>query len=190
MAGRLVERTILRGYATLLDELRHPITEIPRVSPTEEKPAPPASFIFTEFWKSFERSTNWIIGSGRPIPRSNAEGTKNVFDKLFPAITVAQLVATPIASDFKSKLLLLPRHYARGERKKMSAEKLIALGRTLPTRDQMQGATANKHFTATFQNTGLYLVGQKKIAADIPNPISGPSHHSLKRGRNAQKGAQ
>jgi hypothetical protein len=28
----------------------------------------------------------------------------------------------------------------------MSSDKLIALGRTLPTRDQMQGATANKHF--------------------------------------------
>ena len=184
VAGRLVERTILRGYATLLDELRHPIAEIPKVSPTEEKPAPPASFIFTEFWKSFERhkldNREWKADTA-----SNAEGTKNVFDKLFPAVTVAQLVATPIASDFKSKLLLLPRHYARGERKKMSAEKLIALGRTLPTRDQMQGATANKHF-GNFSEYWLYLVGQKKIAADIPNPFQG-LHITLKRGRNARK---
>ena len=94
MAGRLVERTILRGYATLLDELRHPIAEIPKVSPTEEKPAPPASFIFTEFWKSFERhkldNREWKADTA-----SNAEGTKNVFDKLFPAVTVAQLVAHP-----------------------------------------------------------------------------------------------
>jgi hypothetical protein len=184
VAGRLVERTILRGYATLLDELRHPLAEIPRVFPTEEKPAPPASFIFTEFWKSFERhkldNREWKADTA-----SNAEGTKNVFDKLFPAVTVAQLVATPIASDFKSKLLLLPRHYARGERKKMSAEKLIALGRTLPTRDQMQGATANKHF-GNFSEYWLYLVGQKKIPADIPNPFHG-LHITLKRGRNARK---
>ena len=45
VAGRLVERTILRGYATLLDELRHTIADIPRVSPAEEKPvAHPRSY--------------------------------------------------------------------------------------------------------------------------------------------------
>ena len=49
VAGRLVERTILRGYATLVDELRQTITDIPKASPAEEKPAPPAAFIFTEF---------------------------------------------------------------------------------------------------------------------------------------------
>ena len=89
VAGRLVERTILRGYATLLDELRHPITEIPRVSPTEEKTAPPAAFIFTEFWRAFERhkldNREWKADTA-----SNAEGTKNIFDKLFPAVTVSQ----------------------------------------------------------------------------------------------------
>jgi hypothetical protein len=184
VAGRLVERTILRGYATLVDELRHPITDIPKVSPAEEKPAPPASFIFTEFWKSFERykldNREWKADTA-----SNAEGTKNVFDKLFPAVTVSQLVATPIASDFKSKLLLLPRHYARGERKKMSSDKLIALGRTLPTRDQMQGATANKH-VGNLSEYWLYLVGQKKIPADTPNPFQG-LHIALKRGRKARK---
>jgi hypothetical protein len=33
VAGRLVERTILRGYATLVDELRHSVTDIPKVAP-------------------------------------------------------------------------------------------------------------------------------------------------------------
>jgi hypothetical protein len=116
---------------------------------------------------------------------SNAEGTKNIFDKLFPAITVAQFVSTPIASDFKSKLLLLPRHYARGDRKKMSAEKLIALGRTLPTPDQMQAATANKHFT-NLSEYWSYLVIQRKIAADVQNPFLG-LHIPLKKGRKARK---
>ena len=88
VAGRLVERTILRGYATLVDELRQTITDIPKVSPAEEKPAPPAAFIFTAFWKSFERhkldNREWKADTA-----SNAEGTKNVFDKLFPAVTVS-----------------------------------------------------------------------------------------------------
>jgi len=30
IAGRVVERTILRGYATLLDELRETVAAIPR----------------------------------------------------------------------------------------------------------------------------------------------------------------
>jgi hypothetical protein len=184
VAGRLVERTILRGYATLLDELRHTITDIPRIPPAEEKPAPPAPFIFTEFWKGFEQhkldNREWKADTA-----SNAEGTKNIFDKLFPAVSVAQLVSTPIASDFKSKLLLLPRHYARGERKKMSSEKLIALGRTLPRLDQMQGATANKH-VGNLSEYWLYLVKQKKIPTDIQNPFLG-LHIPLKRGRKARK---
>jgi hypothetical protein len=174
VAGRLVERTILRGYATLLDELRHIITDIPRIRPAEEKTAPSAPFIFTEFWKSFEQhkldNREWKADTA-----SNAEGTKNIFDKLYPAASLAQLVSTPIASDFKSKLLLLPRHYARGERKKMSSEKLIALGRTLPTRDQMQGATANKH-VGNLSEYWLYLVGQKK--SRYSESIPGPSHRS------------
>jgi len=182
VAGRLVERTILRGYATLLDELRQRITDIPRNPPAEEKSAPRAPFIFTEFWEGFEQhkldNREWKADTA-----SNAKGTKNIFDKLFPAVSMAQLVTTPVANDFKSKLLLLPRHYARGERKKMSSEKLIALGRTLSTRDQMQGATANKH-VGNLSEYWLYLVGQKKIPADIQNPFLG-LHIALKRGRKA-----
>jgi hypothetical protein len=136
-----------------------------------------------EFWESFEQhkldNREWKADTA-----SNAEGTKNIFDKLFPAVTSAQLVSTPIASDFKSKRLLLPRLYARGDRKKMSAEKLIALGRTLPRPDQMQDATANKHFT-NFSEYWSYLVIQKKLAADIQNPFLG-LHIPLKRGRKAR----
>ena len=184
VAGRLVERTILRGYATLLDELRQTITDIPQVSSAQEKPAPPAPFIFTEFWKSFERhkldNREWKADTA-----SNAEGTKNIFSKLFPGVTVAQLVSNPIASDFKSKLLLLPRHYARGKRKKMSSEKLIALGRTLPTLDQVQGPTVNKHI-GNLAEYWSYLVKQKKIPTEIQNPFLG-LHIPLKRGRKARK---
>jgi hypothetical protein len=183
VAGRLVERTILRGYATLLDESRHIITDIPKGFSAEEKPAAPAQFIFTEFWESFQQhkldNREWKSDTA-----SNAEGTKNIFDKIFPAVTFAQIVSTPVASDFKSKLLLLPRHYARGDHKKMSSEKLIARGRTLPRRDQMQDATANKHFT-NLSEYWSYLVIQKKIAADIQNPFLG-LHIPLKRGRKAR----
>jgi len=183
VAGRLVERTVLRGYATLLDELRQTVRDIPTVPSAEKTPLRPATFVFTEYWASFAQhkldNREWKADTA-----SNAEGTKNIFDKLSPAVTVAQLIATPIASDFKSKLLLLPRHYARGERKKMSSKRLIALGRTLPTRDQMQGGTVNKHL-GNLAEYWSYLVRQKKIPADIQNPFLG-LHIPLKRGRKAR----
>ena len=169
VAGRLVERTILRGYATLLDELRQPIIDIPKMSSAEPRPAQPASFIFTSHWASFKQhkldNREW-----KPDTAENAEGTKNIFDKLFPAATMAQLVAHPVASDFKSKLMLLPRNYSRGERKTMSAEKLVALGRTLPTKDKVQQATVNKHVT-NLAEYWSYLVTQKKIPADTRIPL-------------------
>jgi hypothetical protein len=183
VAGRLVERTVLRGYATLLDELRQTIREIPTGPSAEKAPLRPATFIFTEHWAGFDQhkrdNREWKADTA-----SNAEGTKNIFDKLFPAVTVAQLLSNPIASDFKSKLLLLPRHHARGERKNMSSEKLIALGRILPTADQMQGATVNKHI-GNLAEYWSYLVTQKKIPADIQNPFQG-LHIALKRGRKAR----
>jgi hypothetical protein len=184
LAGRLAERTILRGYATLLDELREEILPIRREIPAEQKkPAQPEGFIYTAFWKEFEQhkidNREWKEDTG-----ANAEGSKNIFDKILPAATVAQLTATALVSDFKTKLLLLPRNYARGKRRKMSAEKLLAEGRRLPESGRIESATVNKHIT----NLGeywSYLVVKKKIPADIPNPFLG-LHIPLPKGRRAR----
>jgi hypothetical protein len=97
---------------------------------------------------------------------------------------VAQLVSNPIASDFKSKLLLLPRNHARGKHKNMSPEKLVALGRTLPPQEKMQSATVNKHI-GNLTEYWSHLVRQKKIPADIQNPFIG-HHIVLKKGRKAR----
>jgi hypothetical protein len=173
-AGRLVERTILRGYATLLDELRQTISTIPRVATVEKKPTKPSTFIFTEFWADFAQhkrdNREW-----KPDTAANAKGTKNIFDKLCPGTTIAQLMSTPIASDFKSKLLLLLRNYSRGKRAKTSSAKLLALGRTLPTQEKVQSATVNKH-VGNLEEYWSYLVTQKKIPADIQKPFLRTSH--------------
>ncbi len=52
-----------------------------------------------------------------------------------------------------------PNAVARGDRKKMSAEKLVALGRTLPAKDRMQQTTVNKHAT-NLAEYWSYLVTQ------------------------------
>ncbi|WOH48181.1 DUF6538 domain-containing protein [Bradyrhizobium sp. sBnM-33] len=169
VAGRLVERTILRGYATLLDEMRQAVIPIPREIAVEKKPAQPDAFIFTAFWDQFEQHKK-DVREWKSDTAANAAGTKNIFDKLFPAATVAQLIDKPIASDFKTNLLLLPRHYARGDRKKMSGEKLLAQGRTLPQKERMQSPTVNKH-VSNLAEYWDYLVEKKKIPADIENPL-------------------
>ena len=94
LAGRIVERTILRGYATLLDEWRQDVVPIPREISAEKKPAQPDAFIFTAFWEQFEQHKK-DIREWKSDTAANAAGTKNIFDKLFPAATVAQLIATP-----------------------------------------------------------------------------------------------
>lgn len=183
VAGRLVERTILRSYATLLDELGQPIIDVPKVPSAAPRVAQPASFIFTSYWASFKQykldNREWKADTAE-----NAEGTKNIFDRLVPGATTAQFVSAPVASDFKSKLMLLPRNYAQGDQKKKSAEKLIALGRTLGTKDKVQDATVNKHLN-NLSEYWSYLVTQKKIPADIQNPFEG-LHIPLKKGRKAR----
>jgi hypothetical protein len=55
-AGRLVERTVLRGYATLLHELRETVAAIPRTPAADAQKKPqPAAFVFTAFWDDFEQ---------------------------------------------------------------------------------------------------------------------------------------
>ena len=38
-------------------------------------------------------------------------GYKNISDEMFPAVTVSQLISTPIAGAIKLKLLMLPRQF-------------------------------------------------------------------------------
>jgi hypothetical protein len=181
--GRLVSRTILRGYVTLLHELRETVAAIPRQM-LAEKPAPqPGAFYFTQFWDDFEAhklaNREW-----KPDTAANARGSLNIFNKVFPAAMFAQMVATPIAADFKTALLQLPRNYARGERVSMPIEKLIASAENLPVADRVQDGTVNKH-TTNFCEYWDFLIAQKKIATDVPNPFVG-LHIPRKKGRRAR----
>jgi hypothetical protein len=182
--GRLFARTILRGYATLLDELRQTVAAIPQqAAPAEKSVAPAATFRFTEFWDDFEArklaDREWETDTA-----ANARGSLNIFDRIFPAATVAQILAQPIAADFKSTLLQLPRHYARGERASMPIERLISMAKNLPVADRVQKGTVNKH-VGNLAGYWAYLVTQKKLAADLQNPFTG-LHISRKKGKAAR----
>jgi hypothetical protein len=180
--GRLLARTFLRGFTTLLDELKDTVAAIPRQASSPASTVIP-SFRFTESWKQFEiyklDNRQWKSDTA-----TNARGSLNIFDRIFPGVTVAQLVSCPIASDFKTQLLLLPRNYSRGEFKLMSVEKLIAAGRTMTITKMMQDGTVNKHFG----NLGEYwdfLVREKKIPEGVKNPFEG-YHIPRDKGRKAR----
>jgi hypothetical protein len=74
VAGRLVERTILRGYATLLDELRQPIIDRKCLRRHRARRNRPRSF--SRRIGQASSSTSWIIGNGRPIPRKTLKARK------------------------------------------------------------------------------------------------------------------
>jgi hypothetical protein len=182
--GRLFARTILRGYATLLDELRETVAAIPRqISPAEESAPKLASFRFTEFWDRFE-ARKLADREWKTDTAANARGSVSVFDRIFPAMTVAEIVAKPVAADFKSTLLQLPRHYARGKRASLSINELIAEGNNLPVADRVQNGTVNKH-GGNLSEYWSYLVTQKKLADDLPNPFAG-QHITRKKGKAAR----
>jgi hypothetical protein len=78
VAGRLFERTVLRGYATLLDELRETVAAIPRQTIVEKSSTQPDPFIFTGFWEDFQKYKLAIgvcmsCSSGKDTPRANSE---------------------------------------------------------------------------------------------------------------------
>jgi hypothetical protein len=184
ITGRLVERTILRGYATLLGELRQTLIEIPKVPAEAPSPTPPfAPFVFLAHWPDFKQyklaNREWKADTAE-----NAEGTRNLFEKVCPGVTTSQLISDPIASDFKSKIMLLPGKYARGKLKTMPVEKLIGLGRNLPIRDKVQDGTVNKHFS-NLAEYWTYLVVQKKISPDAKNPFEG-LNIARKKGRKSR----
>jgi hypothetical protein len=181
--GRLLGRTFLRGMSTLLDELRDTVATIPRQVSSGAPSVAAPSFRFTESWKQFEvykvDNRQWKRDTA-----VNARGSLNIFDRLFPGATVAQIVSSPIASDFKTKLLLLPRAHSQGDFKLLSVEELIAAGRKMPVSKKVQDGTVNKHFANMIEHWN-FLVREKKIPEGIKNPFVG-YHIPRKKGRKAR----
>jgi hypothetical protein len=186
VAGRLFERTILRGYATLCDELCETVAPIPRepTPPVEKKAAKDASFALTAFWDDFEKY-KLAVREWKPDTAANARGTLTIFDRIFPGVTAAQLTAEPIATNFKSTLLQLPRHYSRGKRASTPIAHLIETAKNLPLADRIQKATVNKHLNNLLKYWD-YLVSQKKLAADLKNPLGG-LHMQKAKGKKARE---
>jgi hypothetical protein len=104
VAGRLAERTILRGYATLLEELRETIAAIPRefAAPSAPTlmPTQPITFEFTQFWGDFEGISS-RFASGRPTrPPTRGEAGRSL---------IGYFQAQPLPSSLQSRLRPISR---------------------------------------------------------------------------------
>jgi hypothetical protein len=179
----LLTRTILRGYSTFLDEIRETVAAIPRqISQAANVPTIVPQFTFLKYWDDFERQKidrkEW-----KGDTAANARGTPNLFEKLFPGVTVAEVVSKPIASDFKTKVLALPQNYAQGKRRSMNAGQIAKdiEGKSLPT---VHIKTANKHF-GNLIGYWEYLVEKKHLSGDVKNPFEG-YYTPVKKGKAAR----
>lgn len=185
VAGRLYERGILRGYATLCDELRETAVPIPRerAAPANKQPAEGVSFDLTAFWDDFEKH-KLALQEWKPDTAANARSSINLFNKVNPGVTVVRLTSEPIAINFKTAMMQLPRHYARGKHASKSIDQLIAIGEKLRPADRMQKGTVNKH-VANLKEYWDYLASQKKVSADLQNPFRG-LHIPKAKGKQAR----
>jgi hypothetical protein len=192
VAGRLWARTILRGFSTLLDEVRDTVASIPKQIAANSELVYP-TFDFLMHWDDFEahKNTNkaWKIDTG-----ANARGARNVFKRLFPGATVRQICTTALVSDFKTKLLSMPSDYSRGDWAVMPVDQLIDKAKRLSAPDpkhpkkktipMMTTGTVNKHM-ANFSEYWGFLVEKKLVPPEIRNPFSG-FHTPKKHGRAAR----
>jgi hypothetical protein len=96
-------------------------------------------------------------------------------------VTLSQIAAEPIAAAFKTTLLQLPRHYARGEHASAPIQELVQRGKKSPRRRPGSGWN-RQQAPRTFRT---YLIGQKKIPADLKNPFSG-LHIPKPKGKRAR----
>jgi hypothetical protein len=192
VSGRVWARTILRGYATYLDEVREIVASIPKQVAAASQSVYP-TFDFLMFWNEFEthKINNRVWKTDVAV---NARGTPNIFRRICPSAGIKEICETALVSDFKTKFLMLNRDYSRGDWAKMEIDDLIAkvaeLSAPNPRRPKdklikkVTPATSNKHFS-NLSEYWVYLVEKKYVSAAIPNPFFG--HHTAKKqGRAAR----
>jgi hypothetical protein len=149
--GRLLARTVLRGYATLLGEMQQVVADIPRQAQAAvTKPLLP-DFPFFTYWDEFVATKK----SDRKWKRDTAGGAE-ASPRLFKAL-IGDLPFAKIDGDvvgrFRREYLKLPyNHFHDGTWKKLTPQQAIAAMEKLD--DEARGkirttstTSANKHIS-------------------------------------------
>src|SRR5665213_811609 len=186
LAGRLWQRTILRGYATFLEETKATLSRIEQACAAAARAKPKiAEFPFLQYWDGFcvqkQSRRQW-----KGDTTANQKASGRVFEFLFPGISLRDVIEKTVAPDFKTKLFQLPENYHTSFWKGLTASELIGKAKN-PKFPKLRTGTINKHTGSFGGETGYwaFLVENKYVPDDIKNPFAG-LHEPMPKGRDAR----
>jgi hypothetical protein len=187
--GRLWSRLILRGYATLLDEMRETVAAIPRqLQAIEAKPALP-DFEFFTYWDEFT-ATKISNKKWKKDTADNAQATRKLFQDLIGKLRFDEINGD-VAGQFRLKFLELPWNYhTKKDWKDLRPTQILEAVKKLDEAAQEKirrttNTTANKHVMALVEYW-KHLAKTEKIPADLKNLFRGHLTTRL-RGRAARE---
>jgi hypothetical protein len=187
--GRLLARTVLRGYSTLLQELTEAVADIPRQAQAAvAKPALP-TFLFFAHWDEFT-ATKISNKAWKKDTADNAQATPKLFQDLIDKLPFNKIDGD-VVGQFRRKFLELPCNYhTKKDWKDLRPSKVLDAIKKLDEAAQKQirrttNTTANKHVMALVEYWE-HLAKTEKIPADLKNPCRG--HLTTRpRGRAARE---
>ncbi len=186
--GRLLARTVLRGYSTLLRELTEAVADIPRQAQAAvAKPVLP-TFTFFAHWDEFiatkKSDQKWKLDTA-----SGAEATPRLFKALIGDLPFARIDGD-IVGRFRREYLKLPYNYFHDRKwRKLTPKQVIAAVAKLDDDAKKKlrlasNTTANKHVLNLIEYWD-HLALHAKIPRGLDNPFRG--HLTVRpRGRAAR----
>jgi hypothetical protein len=186
--GRFYARMILRGHATLLDEMRETIAGIPKqVQASAERPILP-DFPFFKHWDEFVATKK----SDRKWKRDTADGaeaTPRLFKAIIGDLQLAKIDGS-VVGRFRLEYLKLPFDHFHGKKwNKLTTKQVLAAVQKLDDAAKAKlrltsTTTANKHVINLIEYWD-HLALHAKIPRGLDNPFRG--HFTAKpRGRAAR----
>jgi hypothetical protein len=186
--GRMLARTALRGYSTLLDELQQAVADIPRQAQAAvANPVLPAFEFFT-YWDEFI-TTKKSDRKWKRDTASGAEATPRLFTDLIGKLPFSTINGD-IVGRFRREYLKLPFNYFHNRKwKKLTPSKVIEevgkLDETAKnTMRTTSTTTANKHVQNLIEYWDHLALHGKFLAASTMRS-AGTSRHA---GRAARRG--
>jgi hypothetical protein len=174
--GRFYARMILRGHATLLDEMRETVAAIPQqVQASIEKPILP-NFPFFTHWDEFV-ATKKSDGQWKRDTAGGADATPRIFKALIGNPPFAQIDGD-VVGRFRREYLKLPYNYFHGRKwKKLTPKQVLAAVHKLDDAAKTKirttsTTTANKH-TLNLIEYWDHLDRHAKIPRGLNNPFRG-----------------
>ena len=186
--GRFYSRMILRGHATLLDEMRETLAGIPKqVQASVERPILP-NFPFFAHWDEFV-ATKKSDRKWKRDTAGGAEATPRLFKALIGDLPLAQIDGS-VVGRFRLEYLKLPFDHFHGKKwNKLTTKQVLAAVQKLDDAAKAKlrltsTTTANKHVINLIEYWD-HLALHAKIPRGFNNPFRG--HFKAKpRGRAAR----